>query len=111
MDNFGLARSDLKARLASKKVILLLRDPRDVVTSHFFSFSKRATKIERIVSKVPDTVEADGPYEFAISPDYGMPRIIDFMNYWFDAVRDHPSALIVNTRTCGGIPKHRSRRW
>jgi len=95
LDNFGVARPDLEARLADKKVILLLRDPRDVAISHYFSFAKRASKIERTAYNVPDTVEAEGPYEFVINSVYGMPRIIDFMNYWFDAIGRHPSALIV----------------
>jgi hypothetical protein len=95
MDNFGLSRQELNKRLESKKVILLLRDPRDVVISHYFSFSKRATPVERIVNGVPDSVEADGPYKFAVHPEFGMPRIINFMNYWFTAVRNHQATLIV----------------
>ena len=95
MNNFGLTKSELEAKLANKKIILLLRDPRDVAISSYFSNAKRSTKVERIARKVPDTVGIDGPYQFAINPDFGMPRIIDFMNYSFAIVRHHPSALIV----------------
>lgn len=95
MDNFGMPHGELEKRLTEKKVILLLRDPRDVVISHYFSFAKRASVIERIAYKVPDTVTADGPYQFAINPEFGMPRIIEFMNTWYKAAKRHPSAMIV----------------
>jgi alcohol sulfotransferase len=95
MDNFGMARPELEQRLADKKVILLLRDPRDVVISHYFSFAKRATAVERAAFEVPDSIESEGPFRFATNSTYGMPRIIDFMNYWFNAVRRHPCALNV----------------
>lgn len=95
MDNFGVAQAELETRLRDKKVILLLRDPRDVVISHYFSLAKRATAVERIVNKVPDTVAADGPYQFAINPVYGMPHIIRFINTWYKAAGQHPAAMIV----------------
>jgi len=95
MDNLGLAKAELEAKLANKKVILLLRDPRDVVISRYFSNAKRNTAVERALIGVPETVEADGPYQFVINPDFGISRIIEFMNYWFAAVQRHPSALIV----------------
>jgi hypothetical protein len=95
MDNIGIPREELEQKLKSKKVILLLRDPRDIAVSLYFHYSKRATKIERIVSHVPDSVEADGPYKFAINRNYGLPQIISFMNYWFGALHRHADGLIV----------------
>lgn len=95
MDNFGLPQPELERRLKRKKIILLLRDPRDVVISHYFHISKRAANIAWIASNGPDAVAGEGVYQFAINPEFGMPRIINFMNYWFAAARRHPSAMIV----------------
>lgn len=95
MDNFGVPRDDLKSRMAGKKIVLLLRDPRDVVISLFFTFAKRSSKIERRSYGVPDSVEADGPFAFANNPHYGMIKIIEFMNYWAAAVRLRPETLMV----------------
>jgi hypothetical protein len=95
MDNFGVPKEELERRMTGKKIVLLVRDPRDVVISHYFTFVKRSSEIERLSYGVPATVEADGPFAFAINPDYGMIRIIEFMNYWSAAVRRHPSALMV----------------
>ncbi len=94
LDNFGLAKPELENRLKDKRVILLLRDPRDVVISKYFSVTKRASEIERVANNVRDAA-VDGPYRFAINPDVGMPHIISFMNYWFEAAQRHPAAMIV----------------
>lgn len=95
MDNFGMSREELKRRLLEKKVVLLLRDPRDIVVSWYFHVSKRSTAGERAVFRIPDSVGNQRLYDFAMNPDHGMPRIIDFMNFWFDAVRRQPDAIIV----------------
>lgn len=95
MDNFGVPKEELERRMAGKKIVLLVRDPRDVVISHYFAFVKRSSEIERLSYRVPDSVEADGPFAFAINPDCGMIKIIEFMNYWSAAVRRHPEALMV----------------
>lgn len=95
MDNFGVAREELERRMAQKKIVLLLRDPRDVVISHYFAFAKRSSEIERLSYGVSETVEADGPFAFAVNPDCGMIKIIEFMNYWSAAVRRHPQAMMV----------------
>lgn len=99
MDSFGVPREELERRMAGKRIVLLLRDPRDVVISQYFSISKRSSKIERLVRGVPDTVEADGPFSYAVNPHYGMIRIIDFMNYWSAAVRRHPRSIMVKYET------------
>jgi hypothetical protein len=95
MDNFGVPKEELERRMAGKKIVLLVRDPRDVVISHYFAFVKRSSEIERLSYRVPDSVEEDGPFAFAINPHCGMIKIIDFMNYWSAAVRRHPGALLV----------------
>jgi hypothetical protein len=95
MDNFGVPRDDFERRLAGKKVLMLVRDPRDVAISHYFSYAKRASAVERVSAGVPDTVEAEGPFAFATNPHYGMIRIIDFLNHWSAVVRRHPQGLMM----------------
>jgi hypothetical protein len=95
MDNFGISREELERRMAGKKIVLLLRDPRDVVISQYFSISRRSSEIERLIRGVPDTIQAEGPFSYAVNPSYGMLKIIDFMNYWSAAVRRHPEAVMV----------------
>lgn len=83
MDNIDASREALEEAMRGKKLLLLIRDPRDIVVSLFFHFSKRATRMERLVFGIPKDVEERGLFDFVMNPDYGLLRIIDFTNYWF----------------------------
>jgi len=60
-------------RYGKKKVVLLVRDPRDVVVSYFFHCTKRHSAFSGDLS------------EFIRDEQYGVDEIIDFMNAWHSA--------------------------
>ena len=93
MDNIGLARDALAARLAARKTVLLLRHPRDVAVSLYFHFAKRSTVLERMAFGIPADVERHGIFAFVTNPQYGLPRIVDFMNHWARALDGHSNAV------------------
>lgn len=73
-----------KSVMRSKPVILLFRDPRDIVVSYYFHTMKRARGHKP-------------PFEdigaFIRDPGYGLPRILHTLNGWRDQLAAHPSCL------------------
>lgn len=69
---------------SDKRVILLVRDPRDVAVSHFYQVTRRSTRPIHF-----ESVDA-----FVTDPLYGLDRVIAFMNLW--AVERHqPKELLI----------------
>lgn len=59
-----------RARFRDRKVIFLIRDPRDVLVSCYFQASKRINVFERTIS------------EFIRSDAYGIKKYVTFLNIW-----------------------------
>jgi hypothetical protein len=96
MDNMGSAvNEEIAAAIGRKKIILLLRDPRDAAVSMYFHFARRSTPLERAVYGVPLDIERRGLFEFVMNRDYGMPRTIAFMNRFWEPVTKAPQALAI----------------
>ncbi len=73
---------DSKADFYDKKVVLLVRDPRDVAVSEFFQWKFRMTSAKTRLLRFPEQ-GADVPVvDFMMDPNAGMPRSIAFMNLW-----------------------------
>lgn len=68
--------------LFSKRVVLLYRDPRDVVVSLYFQVTKRSNN--RITSSIGD---------FLRHKKFGILNIIKVMNEWRERLRDHPQCI------------------
>jgi hypothetical protein len=68
---FGEAKEfEINRNFRNKKIIFLVRDPRDVAVSYYFEWMKRRN--------VGETMEMS---EF-IRKDFTLPRIVEFMNGW-----------------------------
>ena len=65
-----------------KKVILLLRDPRDVAVSQFFQWKHRMKPWKKALNDYPPHGSEISLFDFVMRPQSGLPKIIDFMNAW-----------------------------
>ena len=74
--------TDSKTDFYDKKVLLLMRDPRDVAVSQFFQWRFRMRPEKKLLNDyLPDG--DDSPiYDFVLHDGGGLPKIIDFMNIW-----------------------------
>jgi len=78
-NEFNLHRHHLdksKNFYKNKHVILIVRDPRDVVVSYFYHCSTRKSIFKGSLS------------EFIRSDFFGSKKIIDFMNLWYDGYKN-----------------------
>jgi Sulfotransferase domain len=64
-----------------KKVVLLVRCPQDTAVSQYFQWKHRMRRAKRALNDYPDD-DATTLYDFAMDPDCGLPKIVDFMNLW-----------------------------
>lgn len=70
-----------------KKLLYMIRDPRDVVVSYYYHITKRWGSKPRDVSDIDD---------FAFHSRYGIPRIVYFYNWMINKVRMLPKVNIVS---------------
>lgn len=95
-----------KAHFYPKKVVLLVRDPRDVAVSQFFQWKYRMRPEKKSLNQYP---EHDVPvFDFVMTPGAGLPKVIAFMNEWaaeiprlkrfmllrYEDLRAHPEAAL-----------------
>ena len=89
-----------KERFSGKKVILLVRDPRDVVVSCFFEHKKRvAPYLKNLETEVSDYKERLKPYEgdlnsYVYEEVGSLATVIKYYNIWAEN-RDLPSGLLL----------------
>jgi hypothetical protein len=74
--------------LRSKKIIVLYRDPRDVLVSLYFHMRKRSDR--RIKKDITDLIS---------NRQYGLPLIIQVMNQWRNRLEDHPDCFWISYET------------
>lgn len=89
---FYTGNLDTKADYYDKPVVLLVRDPRDVVVSQYFQWKYRMNVEKMPLNKYPPREAEVSPFEFAMNPDVGLGHIIGFHNLWareLDKVASH----------------------
>lgn len=78
-----------------KKVVLLVRDPRDVAVSQFFQWKYRMRAHKKQLNNYPLHGADIGVWEFVTNPDCGVPRIVEFLNGWARARPDLNDNLLI----------------
>ncbi|MGW8310932.1 MAG: sulfotransferase domain-containing protein [Thiogranum sp.] len=69
-----------------KKVVLLVRDPRDVAVSQFFQWKYRMRPHKKLLNEYPPHGADIGVWDFVTNPACGVPRILAFFNGWARAL-------------------------
>jgi hypothetical protein len=78
-----------------KKVVLLVRDPRDVAVSQFFQWKYRMRPHKKLLNAYPPHGEDTSIFEFVTHPEAGVPRIIDFFNGWAAELAARDDILLI----------------
>ncbi|MFN3920581.1 MAG: sulfotransferase domain-containing protein [Methylohalobius sp.] len=73
---------DSKVDYYGHKVVLLVRDPRDVAVSQFFQWKFRMRPGKKELNQYPPHGSETSLYDFVMHPSCGLPRIIEFLNLW-----------------------------
>jgi hypothetical protein len=71
-----------KREFYGKKIVMLVRDPRDIAVSQYFQWKYRMRPVKKMLNDYP-THGADVPiFDFVMHPAVGLPEIIAFLEMW-----------------------------
>lgn len=84
-----------KVDFYDKKVVLLVRDPRDTAVSQFFQWKYRMSSWKKVLNRYPISDEYDDVFKFVMNPDAGIPKMINFMNLWANEIPKLKNLLVI----------------
>lgn len=74
------------AHFRGKRVVLLVRDPRDVAVSQYFQWKYRMLPRKKELNFYPPHGAEVDIFDFVSNPDCGIPRIVAYFNGWAQAI-------------------------
>lgn len=83
-----------KAHFAGMKMVLLVRDPRDVAVSQYFQWQYRMRPVKKFINDYPAHGAEVDAWSFVTDPAVGVPRIVDYFNDWARS-RDQLDDLLI----------------
>ena len=86
---------DSKASFYGKKVVLMVRNPKDVAVSQYFQWQHRMRPAKKKLNRYPPHGAEISPFDFVMDPDCGLPDIIDYLNLWAREASQIEKLLIV----------------
>lgn len=87
-----------KAHFIGKKLVLLVRDPRDVVVSQFFQWKFRMRPGKKYLNSYPVHGADISIYDFVMGQSSGLATIIEFLNDWAAAIHTLGSGSVLMVR-------------
>jgi hypothetical protein len=86
---------DSKCDFHGKRIVLLVRDPRDVAVSQYFQWAHRMRPRKKRLNDYPAHGSDISLFEFVARHDAGLTRIIEFFNLWAQELSHLESALVL----------------
>ncbi len=95
----GQKFSDNDPSLEGKKPLFVARHPADIVVSWYIQYTKRTKRFKRelLEWEAAHPIERDtiSREDFIRHPDFGLPWLIHYHNFWAEQLKDRDDALIV----------------
>ena len=86
---------DSKNHFQGKRIVLLVRDPRDVAVSQFFQWQFRMRPNKKFINDYPAHGADIDTWDFVLDQEAGVPRIVDYFNGWARAIPELKDVLVV----------------
>jgi hypothetical protein len=86
---------DSKAHFNGRRMVLLVRDPRDVAVSQHFQWQYRMRPIKKFINDYPPHGSDIDMWDFVCDETVGVPRIINYFNDWAASRGELEDLLIV----------------
>jgi hypothetical protein len=99
-----------KADFYNKKVVLLVRDPRDIAVSQYFQWKHRMRPAKKRLNNYPLHGEPVSVYDFVMQPEAGLPKIIGFLNQWASEMPRVQAILIIRYEDMRTHPEENLKR-
>ncbi|MEE8342825.1 MAG: sulfotransferase domain-containing protein [Gammaproteobacteria bacterium] len=78
-----------------KKIVLLVRDPRDVAVSQYFQWKYRMRPHKKLLNEYPPHGKDVSIFDFVTDSKVGVPRIVDFFNGWAEVLSDNGNVQVI----------------
>ncbi len=101
---------DSKASFYSKKVVLLVRNPKDIAVSQYFQWRHRMRSAKKKLNQYPPHGTEVSAYDFVMDPNCGLPDIIRYLNLWAREADRVEKLLIVRYEDMRSDPNKALRR-
>jgi hypothetical protein len=89
---------------AAPRLVVMVRDPRDVAVSYYMHHTKRSTPQVHRRLGMPDDLAAIPLADFVLDPRFGVPSVVEFTNRWLALAAAHPRALTLSYETLRAAP-------
>lgn len=86
---------DTKVDFVGKKIVLLVRDPRDVAVSQYFQWRYRMRPHKKRLNDYPPHGADLSVFDFVMEDEQGLPRVISYFNAWLAWVPRLGDVLVV----------------
>ena len=84
-----------KASFYGKKVVLLVRNPKDIAVSQYFQWQHRMRPEKKRLNGYPPHGAEVSVFEFVMNETVGLPGIIDYLNLWARESNQVAALLVV----------------
>jgi len=101
---------DSKASFYGKKVVLLVRNPKDIAVSQYFQWQHRMRPAKKRLNQYPPHGADVSAYDFVMDPTCGLPDIIAYLNLWAREAERVESLLVVRYEDMRSDPNETLRR-
>jgi Sulfotransferase domain len=71
-----------KAEFYDKRILMLVRDPRDVAVSQYYQWKYRMRPVKKLLNDYPPHGAELSLFDFVMHEDAGLPKIIEFFEIW-----------------------------
>jgi hypothetical protein len=84
-----------KQEFYDKKILMLVRDPRDVAVSQYFQWQYRMRPVKKLLNDYPPHGAEVPLFDFVMDQDAGLPKVIEFFEIWQLELPKVRAALVV----------------
>ena len=99
-----------KSEFYGKKIVMLVRDPRDIAVSQYFQWKYRMRPIKKILNDYPAHGAEVPIFDFLMNREVGLPEIIAFLEMWQRELPRARDSLVVRYEDMRADPEQALRR-
>jgi hypothetical protein len=99
-----------KSEFYGKKIVMLVRDPRDIAVSQYFQWKYRMRPIKKILNDYPAHGAEVPIFDFLMNREVGLPEIIAFLEMWQRELPRARDSIVVRYEDMRADPEQALRR-
>jgi hypothetical protein len=99
-----------KREFYGKRIIMLVRDPRDIAVSQYFQWKYRMRPVKKMLNDYPAHGAEVPIFEFMMDPSVGLPAIVAFLETWERELPHARGSIVVRYEDMRADPEQALRR-